>query len=65
MRLYVPLTLAEIEGLQAIAWSERRPLRDQAAWLLSQAIQREAAMARRRQDRRTQHGEVARVANER
>ncbi len=36
--LYVPLTTDEFDRLRDLARAERRPLRDQAAMLLAQAL---------------------------
>lgn len=38
MRITIDLRRDEYDRLSAIAKSERRPLRDQAAWLVSQAL---------------------------
>jgi hypothetical protein len=38
MRVIAHLTEQEFHRLQELAINERRPLKDQAAWLLSQAL---------------------------
>jgi hypothetical protein len=57
MRFYVELTMEDVERLQRAAAEDYRPIREQAAWLLSRSL-------RRRSDMRRPAGQLSQVATE-
>jgi hypothetical protein len=62
MRVFVSLSREDMEALGDLATASRRPLRDQAAWLLGRAIQQERARAAKRRRPPVGELEVARAS---